>query len=102
MKLRLNPRAERQLVALPAPAAPKVVEALRILESVPNSGRRYPDDSEFRGLHYKIVVVRARRWSYRITYEILRNEVVVFYLYPSWYPSTHTDLASARLPDEDT
>jgi mRNA-degrading endonuclease RelE of RelBE toxin-antitoxin system len=101
LKLRLNPRAERQLAALPAPAARKVVEALRVLEAVPNSGRRYPDDSEFRGLHYKLIVVRARRWSYRITYEIRPNQVVVFYLYPSWYPSTHPDLATESLPEDD-
>ena len=95
LRLRPNPRAERQLAAL---AARKVVDALLVLEAVPNSGRRYPDDSELRGLHYKVVVVRARP-SYRVTYEIRASEVVVFYLYPSWYPSTHPDLA--REPPAD-
>jgi hypothetical protein len=38
-------------------------------------------------------VVRARRWRYRITYEIRGDQLVVFYLYPSWYPTTHPDLA---------
>ena len=44
-------------------------------------------------MRYKNVVVRSRRWAYRITYELLEGELVVFYLYPSWYPSTHPDLA---------
>jgi len=66
---------------------------------MPNIGRRYPDDSEFRGLFYKIVVVRARRWAYRVTYEVRSGELVVMYLYPSGYPATHLDLA--RMPDED-
>jgi hypothetical protein len=51
-------------------------------------------------LRYKNVVVRSRRWAYRSTYEIREDELVVFYLYPSWYPSTHPDLASLpRDPD---
>lgn len=66
---------------------------------MPKIGRRYPDDSEFRGLFYKIVVVRARRWAYRVTYEIRSGELVVMYLYPSGYPATHLDLA--RMPAED-
>jgi hypothetical protein len=45
-------------------------------------------------------VIRARRWTYRITYEIRSDEVVVFYLYPSWDPATHPDLASEP-PDSD-
>jgi hypothetical protein len=45
-------------------------------------------------LFYKVIVVRARRWSYRITYEIRADELVVFYLYPSWHPTTHPDLAT--------
>jgi hypothetical protein len=39
------------------------------------------------------VVVRARRWSYRITYELHDEELWVLYLYPSWYPLTHPDMA---------
>lgn len=91
MKVRLNPRAEHQLAALPRPAAQRVVRALRLLQATPKLGRAYPDDSEFRGLFYKIVVVRARRWSYRVTYQIRADELVVMYLYPSWYPPTHLD-----------
>lgn len=66
---------------------------------MPRSGRPYPADSDFRGLHYKTVVVRARRWSYRITYEIGADELVIYYFYPSWYPPSHADLG--RGPDED-
>jgi mRNA-degrading endonuclease RelE of RelBE toxin-antitoxin system len=99
LRIRLTARAERQIAELPVPAARKVVVALRALGAVPDSGRRYPDDSDFRGLHYKLVVVRARRWSYRITYEIRTGEIVIYYLYPSWYPATHPDLAARD--DED-
>jgi mRNA-degrading endonuclease RelE of RelBE toxin-antitoxin system len=99
LKVRLNPRAERQLAALPRPAAQRVVSALRLLQATPTLGRAYPEDSEFRGLFYKLVVVRARRWSYRVTYVVRADEVVVLYLYPSWYPLTHHDLVSSH--DED-
>lgn len=85
------PRAVDQLRELLEPAARRVVEALRLLQATPHIGRRYPDDSPFRGLHYKVVVVRARRWSYRITYSIGTDEVVVRYLYPSSYPVMHPD-----------
>ena len=98
MKVHLTPRAESQLRELPQPAARRVVEALRILQSVPNSGRPYPDDSPFRGSFYKTVVVRARRWSYRITYDVIGNDLWVRYLYPSWYPLTHPDL---HIPPDD-
>ncbi|MBI2893579.1 MAG: hypothetical protein HYY06_08495 [Deltaproteobacteria bacterium] len=70
MKVLLTPRAESQLLALPEPAARKVVRALRALQGAPRSGCPYPDDSPFRGAFYKVVVVKARRWSYRITYDI--------------------------------
>jgi len=99
LKVRLTPRAEHQLASLPEPAARRVVRSLRLLQATPKIGRPYPDDSEFRGLFYKIVVVRARRWAYRVTYEIRSDELVVMYLYPSGYPVTHPDLAG--LPDED-
>ena len=74
-----------------------MVSVLRLLQATPGLGRPYPNDSEFRGLFYKVVVVRARRWSYRVTYEIRADELVVMYLYPSWYPVTHLDLA--RTPE---
>ena len=99
MKVRLNPRAERQLAALPKPAARRVVSALRLLQAAPKLGRPYPEDSEFRGLFYKLVVVRARRWSYRVTYALEPDELVVLYLYPSWYPPTHLD--RGRPPDDE-
>jgi hypothetical protein len=69
---------------------------------MPQSGRPYPDDSPYRGLFYKTVVIRSRRWAYRITYEIVeaRSEVWVRYVYPSWYPATHPGLA-AMPPDDD-
>jgi hypothetical protein len=37
--------------------------------------------------------VRARRWSYRITYTLVRQELWVRSLHPSWYPLTHPGLA---------
>ena len=93
MRVVLTPLAETQLAALPAPAAARVVKALRLLQVAPHSGQSYPDDSPFRGSHYKTVVVRARRWAYRITYTPRDDAVWVRYLYPSWYPLTHPGLA---------
>lgn len=101
MEVRLSPRAESQLAALPRPAARRVVEALRLLGGAPRSGRPYPPDSELRGLFYKVIVVKLRRWSYRITYEIRGEAIVVYFLHPSWYPATHLDLARASLPNDD-
>jgi mRNA-degrading endonuclease RelE of RelBE toxin-antitoxin system len=100
LKVLLTPRAESQLVELPAPAARRVASALRILEGAPRSGRPYPDDSPFRGLLYKTVVVKARRWSYRLTYGIAGDAVWIYFLYPSWYPPTHPGIAGGRT-DED-
>lgn len=93
MRVVLTPVAESQLAALPAPAARRVVEALRLLQTAPHSGQRYPEDSPFRGDHYKTVVVRARRWAYRITYTLRDDVIWIRYLYPSWYPLTHPGLA---------
>lgn len=69
MNVRLQPIAVDQLRALPAPAARKVLAALRVLAVVPHSGRRLRDDSAVGGLMQKIVRIR-RGWSYRIVYEI--------------------------------
>ena len=93
MRVVLTPFVESQLAALPAPAARRVVEALRLLQIAPRSGQRYPEDSPFRGDSYKTVVVRARRWAYRITYSVRSNEIWIRYVYPSWYPLTHPGLA---------
>jgi len=101
LKVLLTPRAESQLAELPVPAARRVVSALRILEGAPRSGRPYPEDSPFRGLFYKTVVVKARRWSYRVTYGIEGDAVWIYYLYPSWYPATHPGLAGRRPDEED-
>jgi hypothetical protein len=92
LKVVLTPLAEQQLAALPAPAAAKVVKALRALQSAPRSGQPYPDDSPFRGADHKTVVVRARRWAYRITHALRDDAIWVRYLYPSWYPLTHPGL----------
>ena len=92
MKVILAPLAERQLADLPVPAAERVVKALRLLQAAPLSGPPYPDDSPLRGARYKTVVVRARRWSYRITYTLARQELWVRSLNPSWYPLTHAGL----------
>jgi hypothetical protein len=54
---------------------------------------RYPDDSPFSGAYHKSAVVRAPRWSYRITYTLRADQLWVRYLYPSWYPLTHPGLA---------
>jgi len=93
LRVVLTRTAEAQLAALPVPAAAKVVRALRLLEAAPRSGQPYPDDSPFRGSYHKIVVVRARRWTYRITYTLRGGAIWVRYLYPSWYPLTHPGLA---------
>jgi mRNA-degrading endonuclease RelE of RelBE toxin-antitoxin system len=86
LKIRLTPDAESQLRALPVPAARRIVSALRILQDVPNSGLAFPEDSPFRGSFYKTVVVRARRWSYRVIYDV-RDEVVwIRFIYPSSHP----------------
>ena len=100
MTVRLTPKAEIQLRALPVPAAKRVVRALRVLAAAPNSGRPYPSDSPFQGSFYKNVVVRSRRWSYRITYDLRDGDLWVRYLYPSWYPLTHPD-ATLLPPDEE-
>jgi mRNA-degrading endonuclease RelE of RelBE toxin-antitoxin system len=91
LKIRLSERAERQLAELPRPAAVRVVKALRALADAPRSGQSYPADSEFRDLFYKLVVVRSRRWAYRITYAITDDNIFVYYVFPSWYPATHPD-----------
>jgi hypothetical protein len=93
LRVRLTARAVSQLAALPVPAGEKVARALRILEAAPLSGLRYPEDSPFHGSRYKTVVVRRRRWTYRITYTIKGDVLWVRYFYPSWYPMTHPDLA---------
>ena len=100
MKILLTPLAESQLAALPAPAARRLVKALRLLQAAPRSGLPYPDDSPFRGARYKTVVVRARRWSYRITYTVATGELWILYVHPSWYPMTHPGLAGAAPPDD--
>jgi mRNA-degrading endonuclease RelE of RelBE toxin-antitoxin system len=93
LKVILAPLAERQLADLPVLAAERIVKALRLLQAAPLSGPPYPDDSPLRGARYKTVVVRARRWSYRITYTLRRRELWVRSLHPSWYPLTHPGLA---------
>jgi hypothetical protein len=92
LKVILAPLAGRQLANLPVPAAERVVRALRLLQAAPLSGLAYPDDSPLRGSRYKTVVARARRWSYRITYTLHRQELWVRSLNPSWYPLTHPGL----------
>jgi len=67
---------------------------LRLLQVAPRSGVPYPADSPFGGAFYKLVVVQARRWSYRITYEVRGDVLWVRYVYPSWHPATHPDLAT--------
>lgn len=99
MKVLLTLTAERLLRELPHPAAARVVSALRALQAAPTSGRRYPDDSPFAGCYYKTIVVRSRRWSYRVTYELHGDVLWVLYLFPSWYPMTHPDLS--RIPSGD-
>lgn len=102
MKVLLTPRAESQLGALPDLAAKRVVVALRILGGAPRSGQPYPTDSPLRGLFYKNVVVRARRWTYRLTYELDEDNdaIWVHYLYPSSYPPTHPDFGRPRSEEE--
>jgi hypothetical protein len=93
LRVVLTALAESQLAELPAPAAAKVVRALRVLQAAPHSGQPYPDDSPFHGSYHKTVVVRAQRWAYRITYSLRDDAIWIRYLYPSWYPLTHPGLA---------
>jgi mRNA-degrading endonuclease RelE of RelBE toxin-antitoxin system len=93
LRVFLAPLARRQLAALPAAGAERVVKALRLLQAAPFRRPAYPDDSPFRGDRYKTVVVRARRWTYRITYTLRRDKLWVRYIYPSWYPLTHPGLS---------
>ena len=89
MDLRLTPRAASQLAELGQPAAKKLGRALRILQAVPHSGQPYPEGSRFHGSYYKVVAVRTRRWTYRVTYTIVNDVVWVRFIYPSWHPRTH-------------
>lgn len=61
----------------------------------------YPDESPFRGLFYKNVIVKARRWSYRVTYGIAGDVVWIHYLLPSWHPATHPNPAGPVGDDDD-
>jgi mRNA-degrading endonuclease RelE of RelBE toxin-antitoxin system len=94
LKIRLTPRAESQLSELPAPAARRVVRALRALEAAPHSVIAYPAHGELRDLFYKPVVVHARRWSYRITYESRGNEIWILLIHAPWYAPSLADLRS--------
>ena len=82
MKLYLTRRAELQLNDLPPVAARKVVDALQILTLVPRSGialgdKRLPDA-------YQELVIIRRRWSYRIVYELVDDQLHVHYIDPAW------------------
>jgi hypothetical protein len=100
LKVVLTRDAENQLAALPVPAARRLVETLRLLQVAPRSGMPYPEGSSLQGAWYKTVIVRARRWSYRITYLLERRVLWVLYISPSWYPLTHPGLASPTSPDD--
>jgi hypothetical protein len=93
LRVVLTPHAEQQLAPCPSPPQEGSFEALRALQVAPRSGQPYPDDSPFRGSYHKTVVVRARRWAYRLTYTLRDGALWVRYLYPSWYPLTHPALA---------
>lgn len=86
MQIRLTPRAERQLAALLPPAVRSVLSVLRVLEAAPHSGIRYPADSPFAGLYAKNVIVRPRRWSYRVTYELRGDVLWILSIVESWKP----------------
>ena len=96
MRIRLTVAAEAQLKALPATAARRVLVALRVLGSVPSSGRRFPPDSPFAGSFYKTVVVRVRRWTYRVIYDVDPTTVWIRFIVPSSFPLTHSALASGE------
>jgi hypothetical protein len=67
-----------------------------VLAEFPNLGEAYPEDSDLRACRFLLVAVQARRWAYRLTYEIRRDVLWVRYLYPAWYPLTHPDMILTR------
>ena len=83
MKIELTDDAVRQLSEAPAVAAKKLLNALRVLAVVPQSGRRFPDESPFPGSFYKTVVIRPRRWSYRVIYEVVGDVLWVRFIFAS-------------------
>lgn len=90
--VRLTPIAERQLDDLKDDEYERVAETLDLLESFPNLGKAYAQDSPFSEKAARYFVVRvARRRALRITYRVIADEVVVLYLYPATYPLTHPD-----------
>jgi hypothetical protein len=51
-----------------------------VLIVVPGSGRPL----EIAGIFEKVVVVRPRRWSYRLVYEVCDRDLILHYIDPSW------------------
>jgi hypothetical protein len=83
MRVVLEPRAAKQVAALPAVAARKVVETLTLLARVPHLGVLILQDEVPYEVYRKVVRVR-RRWTCSITYRIVGEEVVVLYVDPGW------------------
>lgn len=79
----LSHAAERQLRALPPPAARKVLRALPVLALVPLSGRIEDSNSPYAGMISKVVRIR-RGWSYRIIYEISERWIKIHDVAPTW------------------
>jgi hypothetical protein len=59
-----------------------------VLLGMPNSGLTYRVEAPLAGSRYKTVVVRPRRWSYRITYDVIGGELVVLSIDPPWAVSS--------------
>lgn len=71
------------------PRRTKVVDALRVLAHAPHSGIAL----EIADFYMKVVIVRPRRWSYRLVYEICDRDLVLHDVDPPWRKRRAADLA---------
>lgn len=83
MRVVLSPLARRQLNELPPRAQRSVLGALSLLAGVPRSGIRFMHALP-REAYSKVVLVKRRRWSYRVLHELVGNKLIVVYIDPSW------------------
>ena len=80
MNLLVRRSARKQLAELPDVAARRIVEGLRVLAAVPHSGIGLEID----GFYEKVVIIKRRRWSYRLVYELCGNDLILHYIDPAW------------------
>jgi hypothetical protein len=54
------------------------------LAAAPRSGLRLRDEADEQERYTKVVVIKLRRWAYRITYTIRPRAIEVIFIDPSW------------------